>query len=241
MSSRGTTKERENQTLNKHYYLTLDTETVGGINKPKGFYHIGGIIHDRTGKIKTCFNFIVDEMYAEIENDDYAKKNFHLYQEMRDSGTAVVIPTQEEAIRIINSLLDYYNVKYVMAFNTGFDYCKTKCRELLEGREFIDIFLMACQIYAKRKSYIDFCRNNNYLSKSKKSIATSAESFYAFLTNNSNYQEEHTALEDSKIEMAIFLACLKAHKAFTKNQHYFDYCNRKGGNRWEFSIPAVAK
>ena len=227
--------------MNKNYYLTLDTETVGGINKPKGFYHVGGIIHDRTGAIKTCFNFIIDEMYSEIEKDDYAKKNFHLYEKMRNNGTAVVIPTEEQALAIINSLCNYYNVRYVMAFNTGFDYCKTKCRDLLKDREFIDIFLMACQIYAKRKSYIDFCRKNNYFSKSKKSIATSAESFYAFLTNNTEYAEEHTALEDSKIEMAIFLACLKAHKPFTKNQHYFDYCNREGGNRWEFSIPAIAK
>ena len=64
--------------MNKNYYLTLDTETVGGINKPKGFYHIGGILHDLTGAIKTCFNFIIDDMYPEIEKDDYAKKNFHI-------------------------------------------------------------------------------------------------------------------------------------------------------------------
>ena len=35
-----------------------------------------------------------------------------------------------------------------------------------------------------------------------------AETLYAFLTNDPTYVEEHTALEDSKIELEILLATL---------------------------------
>lgn len=207
-------------------YLTLDTETVGGANKPKGFYHLGGIVHDRSGNIYGCFNLLVMEWYDEIKNDDYAKKNFYKYAEMVKSGEVTIVPTEKDAIALVNAICEYYGVDYLMAFNSGFDYVKTKCKELLEGRQFIDIWLMALQTLAPKKDYQRFCHENELKSRNGKSIATSAESFYAYLTQNADYAEEHTALEDSKIEMQIFLACLRTHKAFTKNTHTFDFENR---------------
>lgn len=216
----------------KTYYCTLDTETFGGAAKPKGIYNLSGSIHDRLGEIVASFNFLISEHFHEIAADDYGKKNFPRYQEMVAGATITSIASENMAIQIVKDLLDFYNVKYVMAFNTGFDYCKTKCRELLEGREFIDIQLMACQIFGRRPSYIDFCRKNGLASKSGKSVATSAESFYAFLTNNPEYIEEHTAREDSLIELEIFRRCMAAHKAYTKNCHFFDF-----PDKWNFITP----
>ena len=69
-----------------------------------------------------------------------------------------------------------------------------------------------------------FCVENGYLTK-KRSLQTSAEVVYRFLTSNTDFIEEHTAFEDSKIEMQIFLECLKMHKKFTQNTHCFDMEN----------------
>ncbi len=210
----------------KNIYCTLDTETFGGASKPKGIYHLGGLIHDRAGNVLACFNYVIAEHYGEIELDSYAKRNMERYTDMVKNGTATMIDTEVHAVEMVSSLCDFFNVRYVMAFNSGFDFGKTACKALLDGREFIDIWLMALQTLVIRKKYVTFCRENGLTSSTKKSCSTSAQTVYAYLTGNPGYDEEHTALEDAKIEMEIFVKCVAAHKKFTKNCHTFDFADR---------------
>lgn len=212
----------------KNLYCTLDTETFGGAAKPKGIYHLGGFVHDRMGNIVGGFNYLIAEHYDEISKDDYAKRNFDRYATMVREGVVTLIPTEKMAVEMVDALCSFYGVRYMMAFNTGFDFCKTACRDLLNEREFIDIYLAAVQTLAIRKKYSTFCHEHDFCSNSKKSVATSAEAFYAYLTGKGDYIEEHTALEDAKIEIEIFVACMNAHKAFTKNCHFYDFA--KCGN-----------
>ena len=206
----------------KNIYCTLDTETVGGASHPTGMYNLGGIIHDRKGNILATFSYLVANKFEEIRYDDYAKKNFPLYLEKIKSGEVTMVDTEESAVEAVRNLLRFYGVRYIMAYNSGFDFVKTPCSALLDEFEFIDIYLMAVQTISPLKKYANFCRENGLQSHSKKSVATSAESMYAFITGNASYQEEHTAFEDSKIEMAIFLRALATHKKFTKNCHMWD-------------------
>ena len=215
--------------MNKTIYCTLDTETVGGACGGNDIYNLSGIIHDREGNYLATFNFIIAENFNRIDEAFYGKKTFHRYGEMMGKGEITVIPTEEQAIEIVNNLLNFYNVRYVMAFNTAFDYTKTACSRLLAGREFIDIQLMAMQIFGGRKSYSDFCHANNFRSNRGRGnkCASSAEAYYAFISNNPDFEEEHTAFADSSIEVEIFVACLRAHKTFTKNCHWYDF-----GGKW---------
>ena len=71
---------------------------------------------------------------------------------------------------------------------------------------------------------------NGLKSSTGKSCATSAESVYAFITNNADYVEEHTALSDAMIEKDIFVRCYKMHKKFTKNMHQWN-CKGKNANK----------
>lgn len=217
----------------KDIYCLLDTETYGGASHPKGMYNLGGYIFDRYQNTYASFNLLIMENYDEIEKDDYAKKNFHLYEERLRTGEITAICTEDEAVQMVDNLCNMYGVKYMMAYNTAFDFTKTKCAKLIENRQFIDIYLMALQTITHKKSYAEFCRKNNFKSASGKSCATSAESVYAYLINNPKYKEEHTALEDSKIEKEIFLACLKMHKKFSKNIHQFDCKSGKCFPRWK--------
>lgn len=212
--------------MNKTIYCTLDTETIGGINNPTGFYNIGCTIHDREGNIFATCSLLAMEHYDEIRNDDYAKRNFHLYEERLARGEITAVATEAEALSIVRNLCHFYGVKYVMAFNSGFDFCKTICRDLLNEFEFIDLYLMALQTICHQKGYAKFCREYGFKSKSGKTCATSAEAVYAFITGNPDYIEEHTALADALIEMAIFVRCLRTHKHFTKNCHAWDCTER---------------
>lgn len=219
--------------MRKNIYCTMDTETFGGASNPKGIYHLAGIIHDRLGNIFAVFNYLIAEHYDEIEKDTYAKKNFHKYEKMVQNGIVTVVPTEAEAVAMVDSLCDYYNVRYMMAYNTSFDFVKTACRDLIINREFIDIYLMTLQTITHIKKYAKFCNENGLRAKnSGKSVSTSAESVYAYLTDNVLYEEEHTAFEDSKIEMEIFLACLATHKKYTKNIHQYDCKNGKCFPKW---------
>lgn len=218
--------------MKKIVYCTLDTETVGGAACPTGTYNLSGWIHYGNGEVLATFNYLVAEHFDEIRYDDYAKKNFHLYQKMIDNGEITVIDTEEMALNAIKGVCNHYGVKYVMAYNSSFDFEKTICRELVKEIEFIDIYLMALQSITHLKKYAKFCRENGFRSSSKRSVATTAESVYAFITGNPNYEEEHTALEDSKIEMQIFLACKKMHKKFTKNCHAWNCKENKCFPKW---------
>lgn len=213
--------------MNKTIYCTLDTETVGGASTPTGMYNLGCTIHDREGNIFATCSMLVMEHYDEIRTDDYAKKNFHLYEERLARGEMSAVATEEEAVSIVRNLCHFYGVCYVMAFNSGFDFCKTICRQLLDEFEFIDLWLMAVQTICHQKGYAKFCRENGFKSSTGKSCATSAESVYAYITGNPDYTEEHTALNDALIEMEIFVKCLSLHKKFTKNIHNFDAKGRE--------------
>lgn len=213
--------------MNKTIYCTLDTETVGGATNPTGTYNFGCTIHDREGNILATTSLLAMEHYEEIRNDDYAKKNFHIYAERLAKGEMSAVATEEEALSIIANLCRFYGVKYVMAYNSSFDFTKTICSELLNEFEFIDIYLMALQTITHQKGYATFCRENDFKSSSGKSCATSAESVYAYITNNPDYIEEHTALNDALIEMEIFVRCLKMHKKFSKNIHQWDAKGRE--------------
>ena len=206
----------------KTMYCTLDTETVGGASNPTGMYNVGCTIHDRNGNIFATCSMLVMEHYDEIRNDDYAKKNFPIYEERLKSGAMSAVATESEAVEVVRNLCKFYNVKYVMAYNSAFDFTKTACRDLLNDFEFIDIYLMALQTVTHLKKFQKFCVENGFKSASGKTCSTTAQTVYAFFTDNVDYEEEHTALKDAEIEMEIFLACLKMHKKYTKNVHQWD-------------------
>ena len=152
--------------MKKTIYCTLDTETVGGISNPTGMYNLGCVIHDNQGNIFATTSMLVMEHYDKIKNDGYAKKNFPIYEERLCKGEMSAVATEAEAIAIVRNLCKFYGVKYVMAYNSVFDFTKTICRELLEDFEFIDIYLMALQTVTHLKKYAKFCRENKKYSKS---------------------------------------------------------------------------
>ena len=224
----------------KNIYCTLDTETLGGATKDDApIYHLAGIIHDRMGNIFAIFNYLIMENFENIRDSFYGKGKVKEYLEMIDNGIVTAISTEKEAIEAVDSILNFYNVKYLMAFNASFDFGKTECRKLIEEREFIDIWLMAVQTLTHRKKYGNFCRENGFIGSTKKSVSTTAETFYSYLTNNREYKEEHTAFEDSKIEMEIFLACLKTHLKFTKNMFCRNCKENKNFPKWEVAEALV--
>jgi hypothetical protein len=78
----------------------------------------------------------------------------------------------------------------------------------LGGIEIQDIMNFIKPI-TKSQDFVNFCESNGYMTNHKTpQPQKKAETLYRYLTNNVDYEEEHTGLEDSLIELEILMTAL---------------------------------
>ena len=66
-----------------------------------------------------------------------------------------------------------------------------------------DIWGLACEHILNCDNYREMATANNWISQSRKYYSTTAENCYRFLTENFEFDESHTAIEDCEIEGEI--------------------------------------
>ena len=211
----------------KHYYLTIDTETANGLDDPM-MYDLGGAIHDRTGHVYETFSFIIYDIFCA----DRALFDTAYYAEKRPMYEAQIAAGQRKIVSIytarkhLRDLCEKYNVRAIIAHNARFDYrstnytiryvTKSKTRYFLPyGIPIWDTLKMAQDTICKQKSYIKFCTENNFLVRGRP--RATAEILYKYITQDLDFVEEHTGLEDVLIEKEIFAKCMRQHKKMRKN------------------------
>lgn len=209
------------------YYLTIDTETTNDFDDPI-VYDIGCAIHDKNGKVYETRSFVIYDTFfgmADLMKTAYYAEKIPQYLEDIKNGTRKVVQ-YKTARHEIYTLCKKYNVKAVIAHNMAFDYnalhttqrylTKSKYRWFFPfGTELWDSLKMAQSTICKQKNYIRFCKENNYLTKFGRPQAT-AEVLYRYITNNTDFIEEHTGLADVMIEKEITAKCLAQHKKMKK-------------------------
>lgn len=211
----------------KNYYLTIDTETANGLDDPM-MYDIGGCIHDRYGHVYETFSFVIYDVFcadrALFDTAYYAEKRPN-YEWDLANGTRKLVSIFT-ARNYIRQLCKQYDVKAIIAHNARFDYkstnftmryvTKSKYRYFLPyGIPMWDTLKMAQDTICKQKSYIAWCKKNDYCKKNGTPRAT-AEILYRYITGNNDFIEEHTGLEDVLIEKEIFAHCMRQHKKMRK-------------------------
>lgn len=211
----------------KSYYLTIDTETANNIDCPIVF-DIGGAIHDKKGNVLETFSFIVQEVFFEMPH--LMSECFYLvkipYYNTQIYNQERVIKSWYEIKKHIDELCKKYKVKAIIAHNMRFDYRATNTtqRYLTKSKyryffpyniELWDTLEMAKSTICNQKSYIKWCAKNGYLTKNGRPRAT-AEILYRYISNNNNFIESHTGLEDVLIEKEIFSRCMAQHKKMRK-------------------------
>ena len=72
----------------------------------------------------------------------------------------------------------------------------------------IDTMKMAQNTICKTSEYVEFCKQNDLMTNhpTPRPRAT-AEAIWRFLTQNVDFQEEHTGVGDTAIEAAIYAYC----------------------------------
>ena len=212
----------------RSYFLTIDTETANNMDNPFVF-DIGGAIHDKQGNVMETFSFIVKEVFygmPDLMAECFYQSKRPMYRAQIKQGFRQVKSWYEIRTHI-HKLCDKYSVKAIIAHNMRFDYRSTNTTQRYltysKYRYFFpkdiplwDTLSMARDTIVKQKTYIRFCENNEYCTKNGKPRAT-AEILYRYITNDVNFMESHTGLEDVLIEKEIFVKCIRQHKKMKRS------------------------
>ena len=204
--------------------LVVDVETAGGFDNPL-VYDIGiAAVVRATGEILESRSLVVYDVFVGMKN------------EMQSAYYAEKIPTYNAGIKrgehdlvrfftawgIVREMVAKYGISRVYAYNAGFDRgaLDNTLRVVSGGRyrHFMPkgvswgcIWHMACQTILSQKRYRRFAVKHGMVSAAG-NLRTSAEAAYAYMTNNAEFTEAHTGLEDVKIEAAILAYVLRQKK-----------------------------
>lgn len=207
----------------KNFYLILDVETANSVEDAL-VYDIGGAVVDKKGNIYESFSFVIREVFDdEMDLMQTAYYNWKLpkyFQGLRENAFARA--SLYQAKMKIRQLILSYGIKWVLAYNAHFDstalnkteryITKSKYRWFLPyGVKIGCIWHMACQVVCTQKTYKNWARTNGFTS-AKGNIVTNAETVYAYISNQDEFEEQHTGLEDVKIETAIMAHCFRQKK-----------------------------
>jgi len=184
--------------------LTLDTETVG---LEGHVYDVGYIIHDKRGNIALERNWLVEENFTDpkkMMGAFYAGKHFTHYARMLQDG-----------VEQLNADIEAHSVDVIAAYNAGFDFrvmAQTHVDLGYDGKvlnsslEILDIWQFACETKLSQKSYATIARAMGWVSPAG-NIKTGAEFAHRYCSGDHSFIEDHTALSDARIEVAILAQC----------------------------------
>lgn len=223
----------------KSYFVVLDVETANMVDDPL-CYDVGFAVCDKKGNIYESYSYLTYDIFC-LEKDlmktAYYSKKIPMYEEGIKKGIFRIANLTTIRWKI-KDLMDKYNTNIVAAYNAYFDrnalnstlryITKSEYRWFLPyGTKVYCIWSMACQTIFQQKSFVKFAVDNNLISKSG-NIRTSAEVAYAYITNNPEFEENHTGLKDVEIEAKIMAKCFRQHKKMKKTI-----------DRWCWRIPTA--
>ena len=199
-------------------YLIFDSETTNTLECPL-CYDFGYSVIDEKGKVYEQGSFVVADVFLDKElmaSAYFVDKIPAYWQDIKDGKRLL---RRWKTIKfIIKDVMTYHEIDTVVAHNTRFDYLSTattqryltcsKWRYFFPyGTKYLCTLKMARATFKEDEKYIAFCEENGFLTSYGKPQYT-AEVLYRYLTNDINFVESHTGLEDVEIETEIFLECL---------------------------------
>ena len=196
------------------YCIVLDTETTG---LEKCFcYDISWVVMDKsTGAIVDFKKNVVEQVWHNLPlfESAYYKEKRQKYIDMMRRHDAVM-DKWGYIMRKLKQDIIKYDVTEVYAYNSDFDdkviayNCDWfKCNNPLESVAVYDIWGYASEFITGNADYKKFCEDNERFTDTG-NYKGSAEVVYQFITNNTEFIEEHMGLFDSEIESAILWECI---------------------------------
>ena len=199
-------------------YIVFDTETTNGFDNPF-LYDLGWAILNEDFEVIEARSFVNADIFLDKEmmaNAYFADKIPQYWRDIKSGKRE--LKTFYNILKAFREDVKNYEVEWVIAHNARFDYksCSDTQRWLTKSkyRRFFPYGVkvacsldMATQVLSQNEDYISFCRENDFM-RSKNYPRLTAEILYRYLTNDVNFEESHTGLEDVMIEKVIAKYCL---------------------------------
>ena len=208
----------------ERYLMFIDTETIGTLNVKESVlpFEIGmKVLDTETNKIVKEKSYLVRKFFNNkyIMLSTFSATKYPDYFEKLDNDKRYKTMSVNDISKDIEKTISRYNVKIMVAHNGNFD--KTAMARLFEDfgvdNPFENIDLLDTMELSKvitfSKDYANYCvENKDRLNSVKDScfitnsgrVRTTAQAIYCYLSNNSQFEEAHTGLEDIDIEIEIF-------------------------------------
>lgn len=192
----------------------IDTETTG-LEKPF-VYNIGWSIYDTEAK-KVVYQaeYIVEQVWHNLElftTAYYAEKREWYIGQMK--ARKITMKKMGYITQRMFHSFKEFEVQGAYAYNSPFDerVFNFNCDWFKVINPFDNIQWYDIRGYVHKKiaftpKYQQFCADNNLYTESG-NFATTAESVYKYITQNTTFEESHTALADVLIELDILQFCV---------------------------------
>lgn len=198
--------------------MMLDTETTNSLEDPI-CYDVGYIIFDLSGNIYEEASLVNSDIFLDkdfMETAFYKEKIPDYWRDIWDKKRKLM--SWKDIKGTIWDAVRRHNIVIIAAHNARFDYrslhltqryiTTSRWRWVLPwGVEWYDTLKMCREIFKGDKNYRSWCEKNNYITKNSQPRMT-AEIVYRYITGDETFEEAHTGLEDTKIEMEIFRYCM---------------------------------
>lgn len=200
--------------------IILDTETTNTLEDPIVFNIGWAVLNLDTEEVIKTESFVVAEIFRDpdLMSSSYYAEKIPAYLEDIENGK-IKLARMKTIKKVFYK--DYYNyeVNEIYAHNARFDYRSCNCtrRWMTSSKEryffpfgskICDTLKMSRQLMKDNEDYTKFCIENGYRTKNNQNRLT-AEVLYRYFTKNTDFNEEHRAIEDVMIEKEILFACRK--------------------------------
>lgn len=219
----------------KKYMIVIDTETcpvdalLDEVSPYNMFvYDCGWAVVDKQGNVYKSRSYLNADIFLDekdLMKSAYYAEKIPMYWEGVKNGTRKLKSFYNIRKKLLKDI-EKFGVTEIYAHNMRFDYgtlnntqrylTKSKYRYFFpKNVEICDTLKMARQILGKMPSYKNFCVENGFMTKNNR-LRFTAEIIYRFLTDNLDFVESHTGLEDVMIEKEILAYCYRQHKAMNR-------------------------
>lgn len=208
----------------ERYLMFIDTETIGSLFVKESVlpFEIGMKVFDtEKQKVVKEKSYLVRKFFNNkyIMLSTFSATKYPDYFEKLDNDKRYKTMSVNDISKDIEKTISRYSIKIMVAHNGNFD--KTAMVRLFEDFgvdnpfENIDLLdtMELSKIITFSKDYANYClENKDRLNSVKDScfitnsgrVRTTAQAIYCYLTDNANFEEAHTGLEDIDIEIEIF-------------------------------------
>ena len=214
---------------NKHFIFDVEAANCPRLDNGKldtdnsQAYDLGGMVIDDDGNDYKRISLVNKDVFFGMRD---AMKETYFANKIPDYmrsiwGKEKTVVDTWQMWRIVNDILKEYDIHTIIGHNVWFDIntlnatmrYQTKSRKRYffpYDIKVVDTMKLAHNTICKDPEYIRFCEENNYMTNHPvPQPRKTAEVLWRFLSQDNNFEEEHTGLADVEIERRIFAECLR--------------------------------